>query len=177
MLLRRTLRAAAIALLAAASLIAFAIRPAAAASVYAANCPAYLRSSPSTSAASVALVQTGSTVTSAGIVSGGAWSASCPGSVSGSTWLTITAVNGASVSSLYGVDLVYAAAGLFRTGGYLEGVDVSTYQGSVNWSSVAASGRAFAVMRSSLGSTYRDPTYATNHSAARAAGMAVAAYH
>ena len=46
---------------------------------------------------------------------GGSYSASCGGStVSGSKWLKIDAVNGKTVSSLYGVSYVYAASKLFK---------------------------------------------------------------
>ena len=59
----------------------------------------------------------------------------------------------------------------------LHGIDVSNWQGAINWSKVAASGVRFAFLKASQGTTYTDPTYATNHSAARAAGVRVGAYH
>ena len=59
----------------------------------------------------------------------------------------------------------------------LRGVDVSNWQGRVDWSKVAASGVRFAFLKASQGTTYTDPTYATNRSAARAAGVRVGAYH
>src|SRR5919197_193249 len=59
----------------------------------------------------------------------------------------------------------------------LRGVDVSNWQGRVDWSKVAANGIRFAFLKASQGTTYSDPTYATNRSAARAAGVRVGAYH
>ncbi|MDB4967634.1 MAG: Integrin-like repeat domain fused to lysozyme, glycosyl hydrolase [Myxococcales bacterium] len=57
----------------------------------------------------------------------------------------------------------------------LEGVDVSTYQGSVNWPAVKASGRAFAITRvgDGLGG---DNTFDTNWKGIKAAGMVRGAY-
>lgn len=57
------------------------------------------------------------------------------------------------------------------------GIDVSTYQGSVNWDSVNSAGRDFAFARSSTGSSYSDPTFATNMSNGTNAGLLMGAYH
>ena len=73
-----------------------------------------VRSSASTSAAIKVRLSTGSTVTVVAKVSGGSWSATCPTSKTGSTWYRISAVNGRSVSSLYGVSDVYAATGVLE---------------------------------------------------------------
>ena len=61
----------------------------------------------------------------------------CAGkSVSGRTWIRISAVNGKSVKSLYGVTYLYAAAGLFKT------VPVSKYAAcAANLRSTAKAGR------------------------------------
>jgi len=163
-------------------LVALAVMPlvpgsAAAATDYAARCPVRLRAAPATSASSEATIPTGSVITVSGTISGGAWSVTCPGSVSGSTWYVVSQVNGRSTSVLYGVGTVYAATGMFRQAIYLEGIDVSRYQGTISWSRVAGAGKRFVVMRATLGETYVDPTYATNHAGAEAAGLPVAAYH
>jgi GH25 family lysozyme M1 (1,4-beta-N-acetylmuramidase) len=158
---------------------------AAAASDYAANCSARLRDAPSTSATAIVTMPTDTVVTTAGIVTGGSWSTTCVTDVAGSTWYQITAVNGTSVSMLYGVSVAYAATGLFRPATspppppatYLEGIDVSRYQDAIDWAGVASAGKRFAIMRATLGDTYLDPTYATNHAGARAAGLQVSAYH
>ena len=152
---------------------------------YATNCTVHLRASPSTSAVSLVSMPAGTVVTATGTVPGGSWSATCVTAVSGSTWYAITAVNGASVSSLFGVSVAYAATGLFQPSTsppptppvYLEGMDVSHYQGTINWPAVASTGKRFVVMKVTEGQTYVDPTYAANHAAARAAGLLVSAYH
>jgi SpoIID/LytB domain protein len=48
-------------------------------------------------------------------VTGGSYSTSCGGSISGSTWYRISAIGGRSVSSLYGVSYLYSASKLFKT--------------------------------------------------------------
>ncbi len=58
----------------------------------------------------------------------------------------------------------------------VEGVDVSYYQGTVNWASVRASGRRFAIARISDGATFNDPTFQRNWSGIKAAGMIRGAY-
>ena len=167
------------------ALIPLTPRAVAADTAYATNCTVHLRSSPSTSATSLISMPVGTIVTAAGTVSGGSWSATCGTSVSGSTWYAITTVNGASVSTLFGVSVAYAATGLFQPSTsppptpptYLEGLDVSHYQGTINWPAVASTGRRFVVMKVTEGQTYVDPTYEANHAAARAAGLLVSAYH
>jgi lysozyme len=57
-----------------------------------------------------------------------------------------------------------------------EGVDVSEYQGAIDWALVRASGRTFAMCRVSDGAGHLDPTFASNWSGIRAAGMARGAY-
>lgn len=60
------------------------------------------------------------------------------------------------------------------------GIDVSRYQGNINWSQVAASGKQFAIVR--LGSSnnngpYVDPYFKKNVEGAHSAGMRVGAYY
>jgi uncharacterized protein YgiM (DUF1202 family) len=71
-----------------------------------------VRTSPSTSASVKVQLSTGAAVTVTGSVSGSSWGTYCPDWKSGSTWYTISAVNGSSVSSLYGVSVLYAATGV-----------------------------------------------------------------
>jgi GH25 family lysozyme M1 (1,4-beta-N-acetylmuramidase) len=61
--------------------------------------------------------------------------------------------------------------------GYLPGVDVSHWQGEVDWNAVAASGIRFAILKATEGRTFVDDRYAANRDAALAAGLAVTAYH
>jgi GH25 family lysozyme M1 (1,4-beta-N-acetylmuramidase) len=165
--------------------IPFVISPSLAASTnYVANCDARLRTTTSTTATVVDVVAAGGTVTASGTVSGGSWSADCPSTVSGSGWLAITAVNGKTTSTLYGKATVYAAAGLFSVAtappppsNVLEGVDVSTWQGAINYAQVKASGRSFVIAKATEGIGYLDPRWATNRVNAPAAGLALGAYH
>ena len=60
---------------------------------------------------------------------------------------------------------------------YVEGVDVSHYQGTIDWSQVASSGRQFAFAKATEGQTYNDPTFTTNRSGAKGAGLHFGAYH
>ena len=63
---------------------------------------------------------------------------------------------------------------------YQNGIDVSRYQGSVNWAQVAAAGKQFAIVRigsSNSGGLYVDPYFLQNVSGAHAAGLRVGAYY
>jgi lysozyme len=61
------------------------------------------------------------------------------------------------------------------------GIDVSQFQGAIDWSQVRAAGTQFAFIKSggmfTSGSTYTDPSFATNWSQARAAGVIRGAYY
>lgn len=59
----------------------------------------------------------------------------------------------------------------------LRGIDVSHHQGRIDWSRVAADDVAFAYLKATEGGDYRDDAFARNWDAARAAGLAVGAYH
>ena len=79
-------------------------------------CNANLRTSPRTSAPARKVIATGTRVTANLRLVGGNWRTTCAGvAVSGHSWYRITAVNGKSVKSLYGVTYLYAAVGLFKT--------------------------------------------------------------
>ena len=141
-----------------------------------------IRTSASTSATKKASLALDTKVTVTGTVSGGSWSATCAGkTVSGKTWYVIKAINGTSVSTLYGVSTVYGAYGLFKpwstestastssptptatasptpsptasasatptptpTSTYWEGIDVSHWQGAIDWAKVKNAGKRFA---------------------------------
>lgn len=62
--------------------------------------------------------------------------------------------------------------------GSLRGVDVSSWQGSVSWSSARQdSGFNYAYLKSSEGSDYTDPTYAPNRAGTNSIGVISGAYH
>ena len=60
---------------------------------------------------------------------------------------------------------------------YTWGPDVSSYQGSVAWSSVAASGASFAFAKATEGLTITDSQFAANWAGIAAAGLPRGAYH
>ncbi|MDG4825011.1 GH25 family lysozyme [Asanoa sp. WMMD1127] len=63
------------------------------------------------------------------------------------------------------------------TGYSVTGIDVSHYQGAINWEAVADSGVDFAYAKATEGTGFTDPTYVTNRSGARANGIYFGAYH
>ena len=169
-------------------------RDAFAATTMAAACDGVnLRTAPSTSAASATSLMSGTQVGVFATVTGGPWSAACPGAVSGDTWYQISEVNGASVASLYGVSSLYGATGLFTTAvptptpgitpaptpgqAYIEGIDVSHWQGVIDWPAVAAADKRFAYIKATEGTSFVDANFAANRIQAKAAGLYVGAYH
>jgi lysozyme len=59
----------------------------------------------------------------------------------------------------------------------IKGIDVSKYQGTVNWPAVRASGAAFAFIKSTEGGDRVDDRFAENWANAQAAGVPRGAYH
>ena len=59
----------------------------------------------------------------------------------------------------------------------VRGIDVSHHQGQIDWQRVAADDVAFAVIKATEGGDHVDDAFATNLREARAAGLAVGAYH
>ncbi|MGN8227413.1 glycoside hydrolase family 25 protein [Paenibacillus polymyxa] len=64
-----------------------------------------------------------------------------------------------------------------RKKGNAQGIDVSRYQGNIDWKVVKADGISFAFIKASQGQRYVDPTFITNAKGARAAGVLLGAYH
>ena len=58
----------------------------------------------------------------------------------------------------------------------LPGIDVSHYQGTINWPSVRAAGIVFAYAKATEGITYTDPLFTNNWSGMQAAGVVRGAY-
>jgi GH25 family lysozyme M1 (1,4-beta-N-acetylmuramidase) len=146
---------------------------------YASNCGVNLRARTSTGSSIRRVISADTVVTVTGKVSGGSWKADCASNVSGSSWFVITAIKGTSVKSLLGVSAVYAAVGLFRAAstGYTEGVDVSHWQGAIDFNKVRGAGRRFVIAKATEGTTYTDSNYATNRSKALAASVRFTGYH
>lgn len=88
------------------------------------------------------------------------------------------------LASLF-VACAIAAAGFFhfrpfspdRSKYPVRGVDVSHHQGQIDWRRVAADDVAFAVIKATEGGDHVDDAFARNLEEARAAGLAVGAYH
>ncbi len=60
---------------------------------------------------------------------------------------------------------------------YADGIDISHWQGRVDWARVRTDGVTFAFMKATEGTSYADPTLTTNWAGAEAAGIYRAAYH
>ncbi|ESY40729.1 lysozyme [Mesorhizobium sp. LNJC380A00] len=80
---------------------------------------------------------------------------------------------------------IVAAGGIFyfrtfspdRDSYPVRGIDVSHHQGEIDWRRVAADDVAFAVIKATEGGDHVDDAFAKNLREARAAGLAVGAYH
>jgi GH25 family lysozyme M1 (1,4-beta-N-acetylmuramidase) len=57
------------------------------------------------------------------------------------------------------------------------GIDVSHYQGSINWSSVKSAGVSFAYIKATEGTGYKDPMFSANYLNAYNAKVIRGAYH
>ncbi len=58
-----------------------------------------------------------------------------------------------------------------------QGIDVSQYQGEINWAEVRAAAMAFAFIKATEGETLVDPTFETNWAQAKQQGLLRGAYH
>ncbi len=58
-----------------------------------------------------------------------------------------------------------------------QGIDVSHYQGDVDWQAVRAAGMEFAFAKATQGTGYVDPRFSRNWQAMKAAGLRRGAYH
>jgi lysozyme len=59
----------------------------------------------------------------------------------------------------------------------VQGIDVSSYQGTVNWASVRGAGITFGFTKATEGATYTNPTFAANWANMRANRIVRGAYH
>lgn len=64
-----------------------------------------------------------------------------------------------------------------ESSGHLPGIDVSHYQGEIDWSKVAASGMRFAFIKATDGTEDVDPHFSQNWAGAKNAGIVRGAYH
>jgi GH25 family lysozyme M1 (1,4-beta-N-acetylmuramidase) len=179
---RLATRAAVPALLALVALTIFPLGPDvadAAGSRMTADCAAHARLRPTSSASLRVTLPAATVVTVSGTLSGGRYQSSCYGRIRSHYWYAITMVGKRSVRSLYGVSTLYVPAGLFRSAseGYTSGVDVSQWNGWIDFGRVRASGRRFVYVRATAGRLTTDTAYAKNEARAASAGLFVGAYH
>lgn len=64
-----------------------------------------------------------------------------------------------------------------EAGGEVQGVDVSKYQGTIDFAKIKAAGTTYVFVKATEGITSVDPDYARNIAAARAAGLVAGTYH
>jgi len=60
---------------------------------------------------------------------------------------------------------------------FVDGIDVSHWQGDIDWDQVYGSGKRFAFVKASEGISYTDPNFEENLANGREAGMLMGAYH
>src|SRR5579859_5418697 len=81
----------------------------------------------------------------------------------------------APANALVNASLGFSPATGCSLPGSVEGVDVSAFQGQVNWAQVAQT-KAFAYARAGDGSAYVDPSFVTNYGGIKSAGLKAGAY-
>lgn len=92
--------------------------------------------------------------------------------------LLAVVIAGCAVRAQQGERSSSSAAGVVScaAGATVEGVDVSYFQGSIDWASVRASGSVFAFARVSDGDDFLDPQFDANWSGMKAAGIVRGVY-
>ena len=60
---------------------------------------------------------------------------------------------------------------------HAKGLDVSNWNGAINWTKVAKAGYRFAFGKATEGTAYNDKTYTTNRNGSEAAGLVFGGYH
>ena len=59
----------------------------------------------------------------------------------------------------------------------IQGIDVSKYQGEIDFTKIKTAGISYVFVRASEGNTYQDVNFKVNFNNAKAAGLTVSAYH
>lgn len=75
------------------------------------------------------------------------------------------------------IDSVEADVITCATGSTIKGVDVSHFDGTVNWAAARRDGVTFAIIKATEGTTFVDNHFATNWTNTRANGIVHGAYH
>lgn len=68
-------------------------------------------------------------------------------------------------------------AGASAQGAEINGIDLSKWQGEVDFAQIKQAGNAYVFIKATQGATGADPNYARNIGEARAAGLAAGSYH
>jgi lysozyme len=92
-------------------------------------------------------------------------------------WKAGVGVAALSIAALASAPFLYARLETARLWHDVIGVDVSNHQGAIDWTSLTASGVAFAYIKATEGSSFRDKRFQQNWNDAKAAGMLRGAYH
>jgi GH25 family lysozyme M1 (1,4-beta-N-acetylmuramidase) len=86
-------------------------------------------------------------------------------------------VAGCALTLITAILTVVPAPRAVAAGTKVPGIDVSIWQGDVDWAAVASTPTRFVIMRATRGNTYDDPRYAAYLAEASANGLVVGAYH
>jgi GH25 family lysozyme M1 (1,4-beta-N-acetylmuramidase) len=97
-------------------------------------------------------------------------------------WYLAVAVTGAVLlgsapAGIAHADVHPAAPRAPLAAGTLRGLDVSGYQGNVNWSSVAAAGASFVYVKATESTTYTNGYFSQQYNGSASAGLIHGAYH
>lgn len=71
----------------------------------------------------------------------------------------------------------FSPAGEGGSSGSVQGIDVSKFQGKVDFAAVKGAGKSFCFVKATEGNTEVDPDFAHNFAASKAAGLMTGAYH
>lgn len=92
-------------------------------------------------------------------------------------YLVLLACLAGCTADLSGVASYEAGVRVCAKGETTRGIDVSHWDGSIDWEKVAADNVAFTFIKATQGTTFVDPEFATNWTGAHDAGVIRGAYH
>lgn len=78
---------------------------------------------------------------------------------------------------IFRTEVARSPAGEGASGMAVQGIDVSKYQGKIDFGAVKAADKSFVFVKATEGDTGVDPSFASNIAASRAAGLMTGAYH
>ena len=97
------------------------------------------------------------------------------------TAIILSVLGAAAAAAVAGAALLFFGVIHFNhpelTGKTVRGVDVSAYQGEIDWDILASQGIDFAYIKATEGSGYVDPQFAANWEHAASTGLRIGAYH